>query len=71
MLVHIKAIHAETRGGYDWPRIWKILLACGIRVGKDRAQRRVLEAHQLPLCHRSRNHLKTRQRHAGTGPMNR
>jgi hypothetical protein len=33
LLVHIKAIHAETRGGYGWPRIWKELLARGIRVG--------------------------------------
>lgn len=36
LLVHIKAIHAETRGGYGWPRIWKELLARGIRVGKQR-----------------------------------
>jgi putative transposase len=27
LLVHIKAIHAETRGGYGWPRVWKELLA--------------------------------------------
>lgn len=27
LLVHIKAIHAETRGGYGWPRTWKELLA--------------------------------------------
>ncbi len=32
LLVHIKAIHAETRGGYGWPRTWKELLARGIRV---------------------------------------
>ena len=31
LLVHIKAIHAETRGGYGWPRTWKELLARGIR----------------------------------------
>lgn len=28
--VHIKAIHAETRGGYGWPRIWRTLRARGI-----------------------------------------
>ena len=39
LLVHIKAIHAETRGGYGWPRIWKELLARGIRVGKERVQK--------------------------------
>jgi hypothetical protein len=39
LLVHIKAIHAQTRGGYGWPRTWKELLARGIRVGKDRVQK--------------------------------
>jgi putative transposase len=34
LLVHIKVIHAQSRGGYGWPRIWKELLARGIRVGK-------------------------------------
>jgi putative transposase len=43
LLVHIKAIHAETRGGYGWPRIWKELLARGIRVGKER----VAKAHAV------------------------
>jgi putative transposase len=38
LLVHIKAIHAETRGSYGWPRTWKELLARGIRVGKQRVQ---------------------------------
>ena len=27
LLVHIRAIHAQTRGGYGWPRTWKELLA--------------------------------------------
>ena len=48
LLVHIKAIHAETRGGYGWPRTWKELLARGIRVGKDRVQK-------LMQCKRSAN----------------
>jgi putative transposase len=39
LLVHIKAIHAEVRGEYGWPRIWKELFARGIRVGKDRVQK--------------------------------
>ena len=38
LLVDIKAIHAQTRGGYGWPRIWKELFACCIRVGKLRVQ---------------------------------
>jgi len=32
LLLHIKAIHAQTHGGYGWPRTWKELLAraCGL-----------------------------------------
>lgn len=39
LLVHIKAIHAESRASYAWPRVWKELLARGIRVGKERVQK--------------------------------
>jgi putative transposase len=46
LLVHIKAIHAETRGGYGWPRVWKELLARGVRVGKDRVQR-LMQLHGI------------------------
>lgn len=38
LLAHIKAIHAQVKGEYGWPRMWKELLARGIRVGKDRVQ---------------------------------
>ena len=37
--MHIKALHAETRGAYGWPRIWRELLARGIPVGKQRVQK--------------------------------
>ena len=39
LLAHIRAIHAEVKGEYGWPRVWKELLARGIRVGKGRVQR--------------------------------
>jgi HTH-like domain len=39
LLAHIRAIHAEVKGEYGWPRLWKELLARGIRVGKQRVQR--------------------------------
>jgi transposase InsO family protein len=39
LLVHIKAIHAEVKGEYGWPRVWKELLAKGIRVGKERVRK--------------------------------
>ena len=38
LVVHIKAIHAQTRGGYGRPRIWCELRNQGIRVGKQRVQ---------------------------------
>jgi putative transposase len=39
LLVHIRAVFAEYRGAYGWPRIWRELLKRGIRVGKQRVQR--------------------------------
>lgn len=39
LLVHIRAIHAEVKGEYGWPKMWKELLARGIRVGKLRVQK--------------------------------
>jgi putative transposase len=38
LLVHIRAVHTETRGAYGWPRIWRELKQRGIRVGKQRVQ---------------------------------
>ena len=46
LLVHIKAIHAETKGEYGWPRIWKELLAKGLRVGKERV-RQLMALHGI------------------------
>jgi transposase InsO family protein len=39
LLAHIKAIHAQVKGEYGWPRIWRQLLANGIRVGKERVRK--------------------------------
>ncbi len=38
LLAHIKAIHAQVKGEYGWPRIWKQLLTNGIGVGKERVR---------------------------------
>ena len=46
LLAHIRAIQADTKGEYGWPRVWKELLARGIRVGKDRVQR-IMQAHGI------------------------
>ena len=39
VLPHVRAIHAEVRGEYGWPRMQKELVARGIRVGKDRVRK--------------------------------
>ena len=46
LLVHIKAVHADNRGAYGWPRIWKELLARGSRVGKERVQK-LMQLHGI------------------------
>jgi putative transposase len=46
LLLHIKAVHAENRGAYGWPRIWRELLARGIRVGKERV-RKLMQLHGI------------------------
>ena len=46
MLAHERAIHAEVKGEYGWPRMHKELLARGIRVGKDRV-RKLMKQHGI------------------------
>lgn len=46
LLVHIKAIHAETKGEYGWPRVWKELFGNGIRAGKERV-RKLMALHGI------------------------
>ena len=38
LLVEIRAVYAEARGAYGWPRVWRQLRAGGVRVGKLRVQ---------------------------------
>lgn len=46
LLAHIRAIHAEVKGEYGWPRMHKELLARGIWVGKDRV-RKLMQQHGI------------------------
>ncbi len=46
LLVHIKAIHAEVKQEYGWPKVWKELLARGVRVGKERV-RKLMQRHGI------------------------
>jgi putative transposase len=62
LLVHIKAIHAETRAGYGWPRTWKELLARGIRVGKERVQK-LMQRHGIRAKGKRRFKVTTDSKH--------
>ena len=45
-LTHIRAIHAEVKGEYGWPRIHKELQARGLRIGKERV-RKLMASHGI------------------------
>ena len=62
LLVHIKAIHGETHGGYGWPRTWKELLTRGIRVGKDRVQK-LMQQHGIRAKGKRRFKVTTDSKH--------
>ena len=46
VLAHIRAIHAQLRGEYGWPRMRKELLSRGHRVGKERV-RQLMQRHGI------------------------
>jgi putative transposase len=46
LLVHIRALHAELRGAYGWPRMWRELRRRGLRVGKERV-RLLMQRHGI------------------------
>ncbi len=62
LLVHIKALHAETHGGYGWPRIWRALRARGVRVGKQRVQK-LMQLHGIRAKGRRRFKVTTDSKH--------
>lgn len=62
LLVHIKAIHAQTRASYGWPRMCKELLARGIRVGKERV-RKLMQLHGIRAKGKRRFKLTTDSNH--------
>jgi putative transposase len=55
LLVHIRALFAEMKGAYGWPRIWRELAARGVRAVKERV-RKLMQANGL----RSRGKKKFR-----------
>jgi putative transposase len=58
LLAHIRAVYAEYRGTYGWPRIWRELLARGIRVGKQRVQR-LMQRHGIQVRGKRRFRVTT------------
>jgi transposase InsO family protein len=62
LLVHIKAIHAQSKGSYGWPRVHKELLARGIRVGKERV-RKLMQQHGIQARGKRRFKATTDSRH--------
>lgn len=62
LLVHIKAIHAEMKGEYGWPRVWKELLGRGIRVGKERV-RKLMKLHDIRARSKRRFKVTTDSKH--------
>lgn len=62
LLVHIKALHTETRGAYGWPRIWRELVARGTPVGKQRVQK-LMQLHGIRAKGKRRFKVTTDSRH--------
>ncbi|MGH6932455.1 MAG: IS3 family transposase [Dongiaceae bacterium] len=62
LLVHIRAIHAEVKQEYGWPKMWKELLARGIRVGKERV-RRLMQRHGIKARGKRKFVVTTDSRH--------
>jgi putative transposase len=62
LLAHIRAIHAEFKAEYGWPRVWRELLDRGVRVGKDRVQR-LMKLHGIRARGKRKFILTTDSRH--------
>ena len=62
LLVDIRAIHAQTRGSYGWPRVWRALLGQGIPVGKQRVQK-LMQCHGIRARGKRRFKVTTDSRH--------
>ena len=63
LLVNIRAIHAEVKGEYGWPRMWKELLGRGIRVGKQRVQQ-LMQTHGIKARGKRKFVVTTDSKHA-------
>lgn len=62
LLAHMRAIQAEVKGEYGWPRMHKELLARGIRVGKERV-RKLMQQHGIRAKGKKKFVVTTDSRH--------
>jgi transposase InsO family protein len=62
LVVQIRAVYVANRGAYGWPRIWRALRAQGIRVGKQRVQKRMRQ-HGIRARAKRRFRVTTDSRH--------
>lgn len=62
LLVHIKAVHAQTRGSYGRPRILRELHHDGVRVGKQRLQQ-LMRKHGIRAKGKKRFRVTTDSNH--------
>lgn len=62
LLARMRAIHAEVKGEYGWPRMHKELLARGVRVGKQRVQH-LMQQHGLRARTKRKFVVTTDSRH--------
>ncbi len=60
---NIRAIHAEVKGEYGWPRMWRELLGRGLRVGKQRVQQ-TLHTHGIKARGKRKFVITTDSQHA-------
>jgi putative transposase len=63
LLVHIRAVFAEMKGAYGWPRTWRELTARGVPVGKERV-RRLMKANALHARGKHKFKATTNSNHA-------
>lgn len=62
LLAHIKAIHAEVKGEYSWPRMWRELVARDVGVGKER-MRKLMAQHGVRARHKRKYIATTNSNH--------
>jgi len=62
LLAQIKAVHAQSRGEYGWPRVWRQLQANGVAVGKERT-RRLMQQHGIRARTKRKFKATTDSRH--------